>query len=280
LCLALLAGCLENLPLESERSTLMMFGVVVADADSVFIALGRTGSAISTAGESEASLTLTIDGSELQLEEGPSGACGTPEEFSCYRAQLAGRARTSSIVRIRGRLTTGEEFQGEALVPEVPNIHLEGAPSDTAHLAPDQPAQVLGLENAPYRVDTTLDCTSPFPFQCNSPVLVDATVWVGSSTRICRLPVPGPPAGEDLRTYDRVSLSAGQPACPDTPTLAWDSAAVTITLYGYDRNFTEWGAAGEKVLDRSQGWGVTGAFGVFGAAVPRRFVLMILNDNG
>jgi hypothetical protein len=123
LCLvALLAGCIDHLPLENQRETIVLIGVVVAGADSVFIALGRTGSAIAVAAESGAHLTLTIDGLDQPLEEGPAGACGGPTEFTCYRAGLDGRARPGNTLRLRGTLASGVELQGDALVPDVPNI--------------------------------------------------------------------------------------------------------------------------------------------------------------
>lgn len=106
--------------------------------------------------------------------------------------------------------------------------------------------------------------------------LVMATVWSGGEPLQCPVHLPGPPPGVDLREGRRVGVGAAPPDCPDAPDLVWDSTAVPVTFLSYDENFTAWAGPRSPLAAVDGGeFGVEGVAGVWGAATPRTFVLVV-----
>ncbi len=71
-----------------------------------------------------------------------------------------------------------------------------------------------------------------------------------------------------------MNLSLGDRRCDAMPDLVWDSVMAPITVLVYDDNFTRWAEKSGASADDETG--VFGAFGVFGAATPKTFVLVVV----
>src|SRR5690606_37674905 len=122
-------------------------------------------------------------------------------------------------VRLRGRLASGIELQGETVAPPVPALAVEGAGSgDTVRvsLSTHAPPELLGLDEMPGRVGT-------------ADTIVAATVWADGRTLSCVVRLPGPPPGIDLRESFRVGVPANPPNCVGEPDLVWDSLQLRRT---------------------------------------------------
>ena len=273
-CAAALAvaatACTDVTDVSPEGRALVLVSVVVADADSAFVMLGRTEPGMLQFPELGAQLVLEIDGTERTLVEGEPGTCGEPRPFQCYRAHLGGAADPADEVVLRGRTASGIEIEGRSRVPEVPPITFETAgPGDTVRgvpLAGTSPGpEMLGLDD----VEGWL---------APADTLVLATVWTPGGTRTCPVRVVTPTA-LDLRFAPRVSAGVAAPECGDGEPLAWDSMAAAITFLAYDENFSAWAAAGPDVGLDEASFGIAGARGVFGTATPRRFLLIVQGPN-
>jgi hypothetical protein len=71
-----------------------------------------------------------------------------------------------------------------------------------------------------------------------------------------------------------VGVAANRPDCSGEPDLAWDSLVLRRTFLLYDANFTAWTELSPYVQENGS-VGIEGVSGVFGAATPRTFVLVV-----
>lgn len=257
-------GCERTVPVEPTGTAVALVGVVIAGADSVFISLGRARGAEVLLPEPGARLEISTASTIVRLDEDPGEACGILREFSCYRGRLGGLVEPGNVVALEGTLASGRQIGGAAIVPPLPDISADGAgPGDTVRAGPWEEArpEILGLIDEPFRVAA-------------ADTVASATVWAGEQRLNCRVRLPGPPPGFDLRRGFQAVLAVDAPSCLEADGVAWDSMAVPIVLLGYDANFTAW--AGDLFLSPDEGpAGVQGVQGVFGAATPRTFVLVV-----
>lgn len=261
-----LVACQEVVTVDPAGRATVLIAVPVSWADSVFVALGRSEPGRAGRAEPGAELEIAVDGPTIRLQEAPPGTCGGAlRAFTCYRGELGGALEPGDAVRLEGRLASGRSIRGEAVAPPVPDIDVEGAQAgDTVRgIVLSEPApfpEVLGVRDEEGRV-TAAD------------TVVLATVWAAGDVRECPVQLPGPPPDFDLRTASRVGLSVEEPACPEMPDLRWDSMAVPVTFLRYDANFTAWSQLPHHAQEA--GPGLEGINGVFGAATPRVFVLIV-----
>jgi hypothetical protein len=260
------ASCREVTPVEVTDDPVVLIGVSVAFSDSVFVVVGHSLPGRPASGESGADLSVQVRGRVVPLHEGTPGSCGRPLGFACYRARLVEEAHPGDTVRLEGTLASGGRVDGEAVVPPVPDIGVVGATAgDTVRgirLSIGTPSpRVLRLGDVDGRVGV-------------ADSVVTATVWTGAGERRCPVHLPGPSPGYDLRRFRRVGVSAGPPRCDGAPDLPWDSMAVPVTFLRYDAHFTDWARQG-SFLGGDGGFGLEGVVGVWGAAAPRTFVLVV-----
>ncbi len=268
-CLGALLACEQQVVVDTTASATVLIGVVITDADSAFFTLGQVDPGPVSRPELGATMELTASLEGIRFQEGPRGACGSPEEFSCYRASLGGAVRAGSTIRLRGTLRDGRSIVGETHVPDAPDLRLgsdgELRPGDTLRAGPvgEVSLPILGLSEAMGRV-------------VFADFAVDATVWSGQEKRICLVFPSVLRLGTDLRSVPstRRVVNPSQPECPGEP-LPWDSAAIPVTFLEYDQNFTRWADAFQLDFSKSSAFGVEGVEGVFGAAALARFVLIV-----
>lgn len=260
-----LVACQEVVSVEPTGRVTVLIAAPVSWADSAFVALGRSEPGRTARGEPGASIAIIIDGLVVGLEEAPSGACGTTLAFTCYRGELGGVLEPGDAVRLEGRLASGRSIRGEAVAPQVPDVRVERAEAgDTVRgIALSNPASFPELDGR--------GAASGRLAAADTVVL--ATVWTGGRSHACPAHLPGPSPDIDLGSLFSVALRVGEPRCPQMPGLRWDSMAVPVTFLRYDANFTAWSR--RLYHAREEGPGLEGANGVFGAATPRVFTLIV-----
>ena len=256
-------ACVQASTVAVELEQTVLIGVPVAFSDSVFVTLGRYAPNVDPVPVVGATLRLVVDSVELSLREGPAGACGLPIGSACYRANVSGLLHPGDSLRLAGELPSGESVFGEARIPPTTRVRVEGVETDTVRglVAGGMGARLAGIHEAGAAVSVAQTTTW-------------ATFFAGSRRVVCEISLPGPPPTADLREARHVVLSLGDPRCPDVPDLAWDSVAAPVTVLTYDEHFTRW-IEGNGRISADDDTGVFGAFGVFGAATPTTFVLMV-----
>ncbi|MGI9037851.1 MAG: hypothetical protein ACR2GQ_03215 [Gemmatimonadota bacterium] len=268
----LYGACQRIAPLEPDGTTRVLIGVVVAGADSAFVSLGRVSGNRNVTPERGARLELSIGdvedggtdpggGPVVVFEEGADGACGILSGFTCYRARLDGAAEPGARLVLRGALASGDSVRGTASVPSIPSITLEGAGTgDTVRAGPRTKfVDILGVDDEPGRI-------------AGADRVVDATLWVGPQELTCPVRVASPIPEFDLRRSFLPTAGLSPPDCPGP--VVWDSMAASVTLLGYDENFTAWTEVSSNGGTQAA-FGVEGLDGVFGAATPRTFVMIV-----
>ena len=202
------------------------------------------------------------------LDPGPLGACGRPFGFSCYRGELSGRVEPGASVALRGELASGGAVRGAAVAPAVPALSVDGAgPGDTVRISLSDagPApELLGLDAMPSRVGA-------------ADTMVAAIVWTGPRTLTCVVLLPGSPAPRPASTCAGRSAWASPRIAPTAPAsltsreTRWFSAGPSSCT---TPNFTAWTELSPQVQENGS-IGIEGVSGVFGAATPRSFVLVV-----
>lgn len=266
LSLALLAAgaCEQLIP---AQPTDVLIGVPVAGADSVFVLLGRSPLGAPAQPFEGARLELMVGSSVVRLEEGPLGACGPPEGFSCYRGRMERGLLPGRRVTLGGTLPDGRLVSGRAFAPLVPTVDVSGATQgDTVRFeSPDAPPAVIeGLNDATGRITIS-----------DLPRIATIRMSDGSVRR-CDGPEFGVLERLDLALFTTSpSLPPLLPGCIGAETPEWATVTYPVTFLAYDENFTRWARAGPLLPEGSGSFGVDGVSGVFGAATPRAFTVVI-----
>lgn len=259
------AGCVNYITSLEGEATPALFGIVVAGADSVFLAVGNSGPGFATAPEPGARLVLTTPGGAVALTESPDADCGVPSSYTCYSADLLEAVPPGAVVGVSGTLASGMAVSGEARTPDTPKILVGGR-------TPEETVRTTSFaENPP-----TLDAgDGPARFVLAKSTL-DASVWTPDGLRHCSLEVDFPHAGLDFRMLSASpGLVVEDPRCEGQQLSAWDSASATLTFLAYDENVAGWYSTRGGVPPEEVAWGVEGALGLFGAATPARFTLLV-----
>lgn len=261
--LVLASGCIETLPIEPTGSALMLVGVVVEGADSAFVRIGTTSRDRELAPVAVSAMTLFFGDRTIPLDEAPDRSCGALEGLGCRAAALQSPVRPGDSVRVVATIADGRRVTGRASVPARPNLRLEGFPGDTAHLsALEDRVTLLGAVASEAHIALAHE-TAP------------ATVWTAAGASQCRVSVRS--YGPQFLVTTQVGVA--EPECNGAPAVTWDSLSTAVTLHSYDANFTAW-VRSDRIPPPEPGtFGVTGAHGVFGAAVARTFILIVRNGE-
>lgn len=264
------AACIDYLAIDgvgNQESVPVLLGLLTAGEDSVFVALGRSGPGTATGPEPGASLALTTPAGVFPLVEvDPEGlACGVPDGFSCYVAELPIPLAPGDSARVRGTLIGGTEVVAATQLPPAPPVRLAGhPPGDTVRYV-DRSDQEPVLEVASGGDWVSLRDTA-----------FAVTWWRDGEQGVCPSPIYFL-AGWNLR----VPLFSGPPAvtlndprCDGLPLTDWDSLAAPVVFLGFDAHASRWyEQTGELWRSEGDRWGVEGAFGFLGSATPAAFVL-------
>ncbi len=260
-----LTSCTEEATLPTAEPLTFVIATPVAFADSIFLVAGTTpGGFVEPLGG--AAFSIRTRDTTLRLSEASTGDCGFPTGSACYRGVTHGRILPGDSLRLVGTTGSGREVSGAARVPDVPDLTILGyGNADTIRgrvAAFDEvPATVLGLEGVPGMV-TWSDTLAP------------TTVWTPSGAVSCGTRPFDLPRGIDLRGFTLILRTPDRP-CAVEPDFPWDSVAVDFTFLAYDQHFTAWSALSAQ-RQPGASHGIEGVFGVFGAATPKRFVLVQL----
>jgi len=246
----------------------VVLSIVVAGADSAFVALGRSGPGTTTGPERRAALSLEARGRTVPLAETPGEAsfCGGPDRFTCYVAALPEPLAPGDVVLLRGSLSSGEQVRGSTQVPPVPRVEVGGhVPGDTVRFTEGSttPPRVL-LQGGTGRV-------------AGRDTMAAASYWAGGGPSVCSVWILSPTPLVDLRALPsssvvQVSLSA--PVCAGQAVTEWDSLTAPLVILGFDAHATAWyDTDGEFWPTEATTWGVHGAVGLFGSATPASLIL-------
>jgi len=248
----------------------VVLSIVVAGADSAFVALGRSGPGTATGPERGAALSLEARGRTLPLAEipGEGSFCGGPDGFTCYVSALPEPLASGDVVLLRGTLSSGEEVHGSTQVPPVPPVEVG------FHLPGDTVRFTEGAATPP-----TLLVRGGTGRVAGRDTMAMASYWAGGSRSVCSVRVLFPNPRVDLRALPSQAawpVSVSAPVCGGRAVTEWDSLTAPLVVLGFDAHATAWyDTDGEFWPAEATTRGVQGAVGVFGSATPASFVLHV-----
>jgi hypothetical protein len=277
--LALLAGCERAAdPLSYSEASHAVFGLVVAGADDARVLVTRFDPAGgATRGVRSADVRLWTGADTVRLAAAVPGlpcfgVSDAPEE-GCYSARLPRPARPGERWELRVRFPDGAVASGVAVVPAAPAMQAPaaGARIPVARRGSPQPGGSPAL--AEIEVSYTPDpltrefdvLLSPGAGYVGGGVLPGAVC--GPQYRLASAAAPFTAPTRVLIRITHLECTAG------TAAVAWDSIVAGVEVVAYDtavsRYLREVHHADAVRRERASA-GITGAYGVFGAAARAR----------